>query len=639
VTAAVAAVTGATERELGWACELMHATLSVAVIEDTDAIRQVRSEALERFEQFQFATALSDGTTVHHANAAWRAMFGATPQTWIESSLDAVLRTRIKLHVPEVMVRIGERRTWLAATLIPLGPGTAVVVCEDMTDAAIARELQVASDALVWSGSVSTPTVADYLNGHMRELNRQGLALSWQSIVHSEDLPKWHLAFGQATRQRTTEEVELRLQRDDNQYRWHTVRVVVTSANTRWFSIATDAHRAHVIERERGELLDRLRAARIDAEHAHKVKDQVLAAVSHELRAPVTTMMLWERVLRDPTADAAARVQALDAIHQSAFAQSRIVADLLDMSRAISGKLYVDFRDVDIGRVVGDSVEAARPAATAKRIALSREGSFTGEISGDASRLRQVLDNLLSNAIKFTEAGGQVTVSMQRKGRIVVIVVKDNGHGIAPAELNRIFEPFSQGSDLFARRAGGLGLGLAIAKQIVELHHGTLTAFSEGLNRGARLTLTLPVAGQRRAPSPPAGIVSPRALKSVRVLVIDDDERVRNALALLLDRAGAIVDRAESAFAAREQMARRDPQVIVCDIAMPDEDGYEFIRSLRASGNKIPAIALTAYATQADAEQAVSAGFDLHVAKPVDFQRLVASLTHVIDSRRSKMTV
>jgi CheY-like chemotaxis protein len=313
------------------------------------------------------------------------------------------------------------------------------------------------------------------------------------------------------------------------------------------------------------------------------------------------------------------------------------VADLLDVSRALSGKLYVDFRSVAIDELVTDAVEASMPFALAKNVELTVACSYGGSISGDGARIRQVIDNLLSNAVKFTPAGGRISVTTARKGRIVTIVFEDDGCGIASGELARIFEPFRQAKDTVARRAGGLGLGLAIAKQIVELHHGTLTAFSEGTGRGTRMTMTLPVAGQPRAPSPPAGVTQARSLTDVRVLVVDDDERVRNALTLLLNRAGAIVERAASAGDAREQIARRDPQVIVCDIAMPDEDGYAFIRSLRASGSTIPAIALTAYASQADAEQAMSAGFDLHMAKPVDFYRLVASLTHVIDSRRSSL--
>jgi signal transduction histidine kinase/ActR/RegA family two-component response regulator len=617
------------ESELGWACALAHAWIEAG--------------ALERFDALALPAAVVDTATIHHSNEGWKRAFGRELPSWAASGVETVLRTNEPLHLAEIVVAVAERTTWLAATLMPIrvdGANRVVIACGELTDSAIARELRAADDACVWSGGIGTPAIADYSNQRLRDLVGGVVPVSWQSIVYPDDLPKWSRALEQTMQRREPADVDIRIQHADGAHRWHTVRVSISRSDTRWFAVATDCHHEHTLEAERTELLDRLRAARVDAEQAHRVKDQVLAAVSHELRAPVTTMMLWERVLRDPMADAAARVQALDAIQQSALAQSRIVADLLDMARAISGKLYVDFRNVEVGRVVGDAVEAALPAALAKRISLTHDGSaLNSEISGDASRLRQVMDNLLSNAIKFTEPGGRVAVTIQRKGRIVSITVEDNGRGIPTGELTRIFEPFSQGSDIISRREGGLGLGLAIAKQIVELHHGTLTAFSEGPKKGARLLLTLPTAGQRRAPSPPAGVVATRALKSVRVLVIDDDERVRNALALLLDRAGAIVDRADSAGAAREQMSRRTPQVIVCDIAMPDEDGYEFIRALRAAGNKIPAIALTAYATQADAQQAVSAGFDLHVAKPVDFQRLVASLSHVIDSRRNNVTV
>jgi signal transduction histidine kinase/ActR/RegA family two-component response regulator len=630
-------VTGAIEKELGWASSLVIAWLELVRLPETEATREAREQALRRFDQYGYAAALVDNDSVQVANAAWRNLFGSgagQPATWARQGIDLVLRTQITLHLPDVIADTRARRVWLAATLTAISHDVVAVVCLELSEAVIARELVVASDSLVWSGSVGSPAVADYVNQCMRDYVSGDIQPAWQSAVYPDDLSKWNEAFAQAVRRRVYDAFELRLQRADGQYRWHTVRVIVANSNTRWFGVARDCHDTYSLERERTELLDRVRAARVEAEDAHRVKDQVLAAVSHELRAPVTTIMLWERVLRDPASDATARDQALDAIHQSATTQSRIVADLLDVARAFSGKLYVDFRSVALDQLVSDAVKESMPAAHAKRIKLTHDGAFAGHISGDVSRLRQVIDNLLSNAIKFTDVGGRIAVTTERKGREVMIVVEDNGAGIAKTELKRIFEPFNQAHHILARREGGLGLGLAIARQIVELHHGSLTAYSDGLGHGARFTLTLPIAGQPRAPSPPAGVVSSGALNAIRVLVIDDDERVRNALALLLDRAGAIVDRAESANAAREQMSLRTPHVIVCDLAMPDEDGFAFIRSLRASGNQIPAIALTAYASRADAEQAVSAGFDIHVAKPVDFHRLVASLAHVIESRR-----
>jgi signal transduction histidine kinase/ActR/RegA family two-component response regulator len=390
-------------------------------------------------------------------------------------------------------------------------------------------------------------------------------------------------------------------------------------------------------EATRAELLARERAARADAERASRLKDQFLAVVSHELRAPLTTMLLWEKVLRE-TADVAMRAQALDAIHESALSQSRLVDDLLDVSRGICGKLHVGLRPLDIERVLREALEAIAPAALAKQIALARRGApIAAEVQGDAARLRQVLDNLLTNAVKFTEPGGRIAVAVGRQDRSIVIDVEDSGRGLAPESLPRLFEPFSQFDESLMCVNGGLGLGLAIAKQLVALHHGELTAASPGPGRGATFTLRLPIAEAGYGASSAGGIARRRTLDRVRVLIIDDDRRVRDALTLLLDRIGAVVDTAESAESARAQIALRVPDALVCDIAMPDEDGNSFIRRLRASGSSeepIPAIALTAHAMEADVERAIAAGFDLHLAKPIDFERLVESIGELLAAHR-----
>ncbi len=380
--------------------------------------------------------------------------------------------------------------------------------------------------------------------------------------------------------------------------------------------------RAAQAELELAELAARERAARADAAQAHRLKDRFLTAVTHELRAPLTTMLLWEKVLRDDTADGALRAQALDAIHQSALAQSRLLGDLLDVSRAISGKLRVALRPVDLERLLRAALEAIAPAARAKQIVLDRRGErIAAEVQADGDRLRQVLDSLLDNAVKFTESGGRITVAVAQRDRMVSIDVEDTGRGISPERLPDLFEPFHQLDDASARVDGGFGLGLAIAKHLIALHHGELTAASEGPGRGATFTLTLPIADQRRATQAPRGAHGPE-LAHVRVLVIDDDPRVRRALALLLGRAGAVVDTVESAEAARAQIALRPPAVIVCDVTLHAEDGNSFIQRLRASGQTIPAIALTAYAMESDVQRALDAGFDVHLAKPVDFDRL-----------------
>jgi signal transduction histidine kinase len=630
-----------TDPELGWTCSAINVVVKILFGAEHHRDASVR-DALDSFEHVLIPAAVLDAEKVHHANQAWRRAIGIEIPDWGRTALEVVLRTGATVHLPEVITQVGNRTRWLAATMIRAGTEQhtlAIVVWKERRDSAIARYLDVTSSAVVWSGAIDTPNIGDFCNKQARWYAGDTFISDWQQAVHPEDVTRWTSAFEQACKQRRAVAVELRLLRSDGEYRWHNVSLRVSRTTPRWFAAAVDCHQERLRELERGDLLDRLRQARIDAERAHQLKDHILAAVSHELRAPVTTLMLWERVLRDPVADPAARLQALDAIHQSASAQSRLVNDLLDVSRGISGKLYVDIRSVDIGRIVGEATEAALPAALAKRISLTNDQSaFDGEVAGDAARLRQVLDNLLSNAINATPPGGRVVVSLRRKGRVVLIRVEDTGCGIEPSKLETIFEPFSQGTDELARRHGGLGLGLAIARQIVDLHHGTITAFSQGPSRGARITLTLPIAGQPRAPTPPTRLAPPPALKSVRVLVVDDDERVRNALAFLLDRAGAIVDRADSAAAARRKLGQTSPDVVICDIAMPDEDGYTFIRSLRASGNKVPAIALSAYASSGHADEAVSAGFDLHVAKPVDFESLGASLARVLDLRREAAT-
>jgi CheY-like chemotaxis protein/two-component sensor histidine kinase len=355
-----------------------------------------------------------------------------------------------------------------------------------------------------------------------------------------------------------------------------------------------------------------------------------LAAVAHELRAPLTTLLLWEKVLRDDRIDAELRKRALDAIHQSAMQQARLIGDLLDVSRAISGKLHVDMRALDLPRIVDEAVEAISPALASKQLTLVvRLDPSVGIVIGDAVRLRQVIDNLLLNALKFTEAGGNVEVALHAGPRTVVLEVKDTGCGFAPDLLAGLFEPFRQAENALTRRHGGLGLGLAISRMLVTLHDGTIEAASPGPGQGATFTVRLPVTTERRSATPPQG-TGLRTLHRVRVLVVDDDPRVCEALGLLLRRAGAVVATATSAQEARARGAEVMPQILLCDVAMPEEDGLAWIRKLRAAGDRTPAIALTGHATTADVVAARDAGFDLHIAKPIDFERLVTSIRELL---------
>jgi len=580
------------------------------------------------------------------ANGAWRALHGDDGAAFLRGHVDEVIRTGAAIHLAEVALSPDDGIARCAATLRPLGDhgggGTAgaIVVCAVITDEVIARELGAGPDALVWGGPGGG--APDYFNRAWcaytgwsgAEAVSRPPAHPWQDAIHAADRPGCVQALDEVER-RGAAELVARVRPADGGYRRHRIRFE-TSAR-RWFGVAVDVEAA-CAEAERAEQLACEQRARAEAEQSSQLKERFLAVVSHELRTPLTTMLLWEKTLRDESADAALRAQALEAIHQSALSQSRLVEDLLDVSRAISGKLHVDLRSLEIERVVSGALDAIAPAAHAKGIELVRTGGpAVSEVLGDCIRLRQVLDNLLANAVKFTDLYGKITVGVVREASSIAITIADTGCGIAPEVLARLFEPFTQLDVSLNRANDGLGLGLAIAKQIVAIHRGELTAASAGVGHGATFTLWLPLAEPASAGTPASRVTRAPSLGGNRVLVVDDDRRGREALTMLLERTGAAVDTAESAQSARVRILRNTPDVILCDIAMPGEDGHRFLRRLRASGTNIPAIALTAHAREKDAESALAAGFDLHIAKPIDFDRLVEAIAELITDRRPEL--
>lgn len=595
---------------------------------------KLKAEAFALWEHASLPSAMFETTAreATHANAAWRRLFES--RSVPEALFDAVVAVRASsqiLHVPELSLGLLPTPSFCALTLRPrFGvPDTIIVVCAQTTDEVIGRHLGVPDSALVWSapiagGSIWTSSAWSTYTGSLTD--------DWTTALHPDDRTRCLQAFQEAARLRVSSDVEARLRREDGSYRWHRVCFTMDLFD-RWFGTAIESRDQYTTDDERAELLAQAHAARADAEQASRLKDQFLAAVSHELRAPMTTMLLWEKVLRDETAEVGVRTQALSAIHESAVAQSRLIGDLLDVSRAISGKLFVDLRPVDVVEICREAIEATTPLAAAQGVTIAIRAPARGShVHGDAARLRQVLDNLLSNAIKFSDPGGEITVEVVRKARRILLSVTDTGRGIAPEFLPHIFEVFSQTDDTLTRDRGGLGLGLAIVKELVELHHGSVIATSDGRGRGTTVTVSLPASSTARASTPVTGVAA-LVLGGVHILLVDDDPRVRDALALLLGRAGAIVHTATSAESARGELAAREPTVIVCDIAMPGEDGFSFIRRLRASGSAVPAIALTAHAMAADAERAFAAGFDKHLAKPIDFEHLVDSLRDVLATR------
>jgi signal transduction histidine kinase/CheY-like chemotaxis protein len=393
-------------------------------------------------------------------------------------------------------------------------------------------------------------------------------------------------------------------------------------------------------EAERGRLLEREQAARVELERANRAKDEFIATVSHELRTPISAVLGWARLLRTGKLDAAASARAVEVIERSAAAQAQLVDDLLDVSRVERGELRLYVRPVDLRAVVEAATEAVRPAATARGTSIAVEvENAAGPVVGDPARLQQVTWNLLSNAIKFTPHGGRVHIRLFREGDHAGITVRDDGVGIDADFLPHVFERFRQADSSRTRAFGGLGLGLAIVRHLVEAHGGTIEAHSDGSGKGAAFTVMLPIGTRLSPTNPPVkaieAIPAPVGRELVglggfEVLVVDDDadslDLVREALA----QAGATVLTARSAREALEALQRSIPAAILSDIAMPDEDGYALIRRIRLlppeRGGRVKAAALTAFAFPEDKEQAMRAGFDDFLAKPIAPWELVEAV-------------
>jgi PAS domain S-box-containing protein len=403
------------------------------------------------------------------------------------------------------------------------------------------------------------------------------------------------------------------------------------------------------IETEREYLLQSERTARGEAERSSRMKDEFLATLGHELRTPLNAILGWSQVLRRVDDVNAEVGEGLKVIERNARAQAQIIEDLLDMSSIISGKVRLDMRKVDLASVVDASVNAVRPAAEAKAIELKVAlDPPSCAVRGDPNRLQQVFWNLLTNAVKFTPKQGRVSVTLAKVKSQLTVTVSDNGEGIDPAFLPYIFERFRQADASASRRHGGLGLGLSIVKQLVELHGGSIKASSKGNGAGSTFTVELPVlaldadaAGRyglhhqpARSLSEPIGACAPPAnLDGVRVLVVDDEPDARALIERLLQECEATVCTAGSASEALEHVARDTPDVLLSDIGMPKEDGYSLIRRIRnlaGDASRIPAIALTAYARAEDRAKALQAGYQLHMSKPVEPVKLIAMVASLV---------
>lgn len=399
-----------------------------------------------------------------------------------------------------------------------------------------------------------------------------------------------------------------------------------------------------IAEAERGALLVREREARKQAEDADRLKDEFLATLSHELRTPLTAVLGWASLMRSGDVPETEFPSAVEIIERNARAQARLIDDLLDVSRIITGHLLLELRPVDLIAAVEAVGEAVAPAALAKNVRLQIElETETQSISADPSRLRQVIWNLLLNAIKFTPRGGSVTVKIEADESHARLIVSDTGEGITLEFLPHVFDRFRQAEGSIARKHGGLGLGLAVARHLVELHGGSIRANSAGPGKGATFTVELPL----KAATPEQGsleVVRSRwkdiqggkarelrdQLKGLRVLVVEDDADSRTLIKMMLERHGAEVESVGTAEQALKAIDAVPPDVLISDIGMPDQDGFELIRRLRnmsaSLGGQMPAIALTGYATTKDRDRAIAEGFQKHLAKPVEPAELVDAI-------------
>ncbi len=423
-------------------------------------------------------------------------------------------------------------------------------------------------------------------------------------------------------------------------------------ARTREIATANEALRAEIAERKRIEgerlvLLERERVARAEAESVNRLKDEFLATLSHELRTPLNAILGWAHLLTSGKANAATSQRALNVIRNNAMAQSQLIEDILDVSRIISGKLRLNLCALDLAEVIEAALDSVSPAAEAKSITIERDLQHLEPIAGDRDRLQQVFWNLLSNAVKFTPRDGRVIVRLRREEGDAIVSVEDTGIGISADFLPYVFDRFRQADGSATRRHGGLGLGMAIVRYLVELHGGTVRADSEGENCGAIFTATLPIRVPEIASDPPArdrgdlADAAPEALQpqldGLRVLVVDDDRDSRAFLVTLLEGRGALVLSAGSTAQALDLFRHDRLDVLVSDIAMPGQDGYDLIRRVRNlpsdEGGMIPAVALTAYVRTEDQNAALAAGYQRHLKKPVDVSELISAVAELAAMR------
>jgi hypothetical protein len=621
------------------------------------------NEAWKRFACENDGPAVADSVGANYLAVCRRSRDrGAGEAPAALDGIQAVLNGAFPNFTLEYPCHSPSENRWFLMSVTPLPGerGGAVVAHTNITARKLAEEALRESEARLRQLADAMPQIVytcspdgmvDY--GNQRWFEYTGISLEqsmgnrWMEALHPDDRERTRCQLMESSRTGQPFEAEYRLRHKDGQYRWHLSRAMSIRDErgqiVKWIGTSTDIHDRKQAEAEREELLAREQVAREAAEAANRSKDEFLAMVSHELRSPLNAILGYASLLRHGELDAQKTKRAIEVIERSGKLQAQLIDDLLDTARIISGKLRLVVGPVDMVSVIEESVQTIHPAAEAKGISLQVNlPPKIGQITGDPARLQQVVWNLLSNAVKFTPQEGRVEVRLERVDPHICIIVSDTGKGISPDFLPYVFDRFRQFDASSARRYGGLGLGLALVKYLVELHGGTIEAASAGEGQGATFKVVLPV----RAVATPLGeargasvtVKSSWELAGVRALVVDDEDDARELLKSALTQYGADVVVASSAAEAYDLIttapAEERPDVMVTDLGMPGEDGYSLIRRVRewerVRGAYTPAVALTAHGRAEDRMRALMAGFQMHVAKPAEPAELAVVITSLI---------
>ncbi|MEH1930794.1 hybrid sensor histidine kinase/response regulator [Nostoc sp.] len=518
------------------------------------------------------------------------------------------------------------------------------------------RYLAEAIPQLVWT--TDTNGESDYFNQNWCEYTgltlEQSLGYGWLAALHPDDVQSADEVWSNAVKNTTIYNNEYRFKRAfDGSYRWQLARGLPLKDEqgfvVKWFGTCTDIHEQKQILEERAHLLELEQVARAKAETANRIKDEFLAVLSHELRTPLNAILGWSKLLQTRALGQAKTSEALATIERNATLQVQLIEDLLDISRILQGKLTLNITKINLESTILSALETMHLAAETKLIEVNTAfAPDVRQVMGDSTRLQQVVWNLVSNAIKFTPKGGKVEVRLEQADDYAQIIISDTGKGISAEFLPYVFDYFRQADGTSTRSFGGLGLGLAIVRNIIEMHGGIVKAESEGEGKGAIFTVSLPLLPDE-SPSltdeqnyPAFLATNSLLLTGLRVLVVEDDDDSRDFITFVLEQDGAFVIAVSSAFEALQTLAEVKPDVLVSDIGMPDMDGYMLIHQVRTwtaeQGGEIPAIALTAFARNDDQQEALKAGFQLHLSKPLNPEELIAAIVQLLETKVSGIT-